>query len=103
MGFFSDTSKFFKKAGSDAGKWVKQASKDVSRVVSKDIVPTVGKAITTVYSDAKGFIKTNQDLIKQGIGGTKDVLIGAENTIGGLGYPFMIGAGVLGAILLLKK
>ncbi|MEM3857975.1 MAG: hypothetical protein QW478_01070 [Candidatus Micrarchaeaceae archaeon] len=121
MGFFD----FIKNTVSSIGNKIGEVATSVKNYVSdklpgvveagKNVVNYIANkgesAVSTVYNDTKNIISTNQQLLKEGIGGAVHVgetLINkGSETITSLGsslsFPLVIGVAIIGGILLLNR
>ncbi len=90
--FFKDLKKGFKKAGKSIGQ------------VAKEVYSEGKSATTTVYKDVSSMVKDQQKAVNNLIPGAlkagEETLLGVSSN---LALPLMIGVGLFGAILLLKK
>lgn len=108
MGFFSNVGNFFKKAGNSIAHTVKSVVK--SREF-QSVVNTAKGAVSAVYNDAKGLLKSGQDNVGKLIDKTANlsdkIVDKASDTVLGvssnLSMPLVIGGMAVLAILLLKK
>src|SRR5579885_1944241 len=121
MGFLD----FLKNTVSSIGKKIAEAASQAKDFVASKLpgVVEAGKnvvnfiankgesAVSTVYNDAKNMIASNQQLLKEGIGGAVHVgetLINkGSETITSLGsslsFPLVIGVAIIGGILLFNR
>ena len=99
MGFFG----WVKSSYNSVKHAVNSGISKVSKVGSK-VLHTAGQSIHTVYNDAKSAIAY---IPKQGVALANKIVDRTADTVSGLGkdlaMPLAIGAGILGAIFLLKN
>lgn len=121
MGFFDSLKSAFSKVGNTISSGLTKVYKAVAPTISSAAKSVGGilstgaqkaeSAVTTVYNDAKSFLVRQSDtvnnLINKGEQLGEKVLDTAGGTISNLGsslsFPLVIGAAIVGGILLLKN